>query len=147
MSRGFGAVQRRILDDLKRNTNDPLDDFANGYRSWTTVQDLACPGDFTEPTRAQVEATRRAVLKLEAAGLVDVLCVRRRVTSRYVASYGIPWADVTKEYRVTEANRMLLAARLSLSPEHEQAYRAAADKRQRERAAFDAALLKKHGLR
>ena len=89
MSRGMGAVQRRILKRLPQNTADPLDDFWEdlqgiGHRSWTTVLELA--GE--NPTRAQIESTRRAVLKLHAAGLVDINYVRRRVPASTSAPTG-----------------------------------------------------------
>lgn len=105
MSRGLGAVQRRILEQLRHNTVDPIEedrnysqsvremaaafarvspaDWGTGvgvgcdidtYRaSYTTVLELA--GD--NATRSQIESTRRAVLKLKAAGLVDVEHVSR----------------------------------------------------------------------
>ena len=73
-------MQRRILEQLKANTADPLDDHhTNDYASWTTVLELA--GE--NATRAQVESTRRAVLKLAAAGLVDRLWIDRMVTSAH----------------------------------------------------------------
>lgn len=95
MSRGLGAVQRRIIEQLKLNNADPAeDDDIHGplaFPSWTTILDLAGEG----ATRAQIESTRRAVRKLEAAGLVETRHVfgrgrERPLRSSRVCSYGDP---------------------------------------------------------
>lgn len=105
MSRGHGAVQRRILAQLKLNTNDPAADSVHdstlAFASWTTVLDLAGEG----ATRAQIESTRRAVLKLAAEGLVETRHVFGRGRER---PYRHPnsWLGKTSPW--------LLAARLSV---------------------------------
>jgi hypothetical protein len=120
MSRGLGAVQRRVLEQLRENTADPLNDFTDDYRtryrSWTPVLTLA--GD--DATRSQIESVRRAVNKLHAAGLVAVCLLRRQVASRYVFSFG--WQGGGLQYSDTTASRMLLCARLTLPPDVQLAY-------------------------
>ncbi|WP_156763450.1 hypothetical protein [Mycobacterium scrofulaceum] len=97
-----------MLEQLKLNMADPADDcYANGYASWTTILDLAGGG----AARAQIESTRRAVLKLAASGLVETRYVRRQrpVRSTRLAAYG----DPCRLYRVHvhRVNPLLLAAR------------------------------------
>ena len=120
MSRGHGAVQRRILEQLKLNTNDPAADHrlhpTLAFASWTTVLDLAGDG----ASRAQIESTRRAVLKLAAEGSVETRHVHGRgrerpLRSNRVCSYGDPYGRL---YRVHDegstTSPWLLAARLSV---------------------------------
>lgn len=131
MSRGLGAVQRRILEQLKLNTNDPAADSRLDapvwFASWTTVLDLAGPG----ATRAQIESTRRAVRKLEAAGLVEVRHVwgrgrERPIRSSRMCTYGDPYGRLYPVHdEGATTSPWLLAARLSVegvptagSPQH-----------------------------
>jgi len=121
MSRGPGAVQRRILEQLKLNPHNPADDAGNRdlhFASWTTVLDLAGPG----ATRAQIESTRRAVRKLQAAGMIQVGYVFGRGRERPTRNPN-SWSGTTSPW--------LLAARLCvenvptsgrsqrLTPEHQ----------------------------
>ena len=120
MSRGHGAVQRRILDKLKLNTNDPAaDDLFHptlAFASWTTVLDLAGDG----ATRAQIESTRRAVLKLAAEGLVETRHVfgrgrERPLRSSRMCSYGDPYGRLYPVHdEGSTTSPWLLAARLSV---------------------------------
>lgn len=116
MSRGLGAVQRRVLDELGTSTADPMDDW-DGLsfpgRSWTYVGDLAwrMNGD-SRPTRSQVESIRRAVLKLVDAGRADVMYVRRTVTGHYAPSRSRP-----RELVSTTVDKMVLAARIKPDPD------------------------------
>ena len=120
MSRGHGAVQRRILEQLKLNTNDPAaDDRLHptlAFASWTTVLDLAGDG----ATRAQIESIRRAVLKLAAEGLVETRHVRGRgrerpLRSNRVCSYGDPYGRLYPVHdEGSTTSPWLLAARLSV---------------------------------
>jgi hypothetical protein len=103
MSRGLGAVQRRVLEQLKLNTADPMDDWDNGFPSWMSAAELA--GD--SASRSGIESVRRAVIKLDAAGLVETLLVSRRVPS------AIPQRD----QRVAKVQRYVLVARLPLEGE------------------------------
>jgi hypothetical protein len=68
MSKGYGAVQRRVLAKLAENQVDPLSELDTPpyFQSWTPLSDLA-----NEDDRAETEATRRAVKKLAAAGVVE----------------------------------------------------------------------------
>jgi hypothetical protein len=71
VSRGLGAVQREVLQQL-----DIPD-----IEAWTTVAELAGAG----ATRARIESVRRAVLGMRDAGLVDVTYVprmRRQLAAR-----------------------------------------------------------------
>lgn len=131
MSRGLGVVQRRILEQLKLNTANRDDEcrFTGplAFPSWTTVLDLAGVG----ASRARIESTRRAVLKLAALGLVETRHVfgrgrERPLRSSRVCSYGDPYGRL---YRVHDEDSTtspwLLAARLSVenvtpaqSPQH-----------------------------
>jgi hypothetical protein len=122
MSRGLGKVQRQVLDTLGTNMIDPMTDFdgaaGDRYQSWTTVLELATAlGDGGEPSRALVESVRRAVLKLQAAELVEVLYIRREVASPGINS----WKG--------SVNRMLLAARLPLEPALAPRWRGGFDRR------------------
>ncbi len=104
MSRGLGVVQRRVLEQLKLNTADPAEDRLNGpvaFPSWTTVLDLAGAG----ATRAQIESTRRAVVKLAALGMVETRHVFGRGRER-------PYRN-PNSFRGT-TSPWLLAARLSV---------------------------------
>lgn len=74
MSRGLGAVQRRILERLKLNEADPVHDATNGTSAWTTIAELA-----ERQSRTDLESTRRAVKTLAAAGLVETSYVRLRL--------------------------------------------------------------------
>jgi hypothetical protein len=62
MSRGHGAVQRRVLEQLKDT-------------DWVWLRDLA-GDDWTD--RSHYESTRRAVDKLASAGMVET---QRRTTN------------------------------------------------------------------
>jgi hypothetical protein len=95
MSKGLGARQRAILAKLAEHRDNPPDytpqrfarlpngrlgmqdipahewsehmhDMVRQRREWTTVQQLAHPG-----TASDIESTRRAVHKLETAGLIE----------------------------------------------------------------------------
>jgi hypothetical protein len=121
------VVQRRILDTLQRHrAYDPMQDWTNGFASWLSMSELAG----TE-NRSAMESTRRAVLKLNAAGLVDVLLVRRYVRATY------------RDYS-EDVSRMLLVARMPLEGAVQDAWQADHDARterhRRDRAAFRAAL-------
>lgn len=132
MSRGLGVVQRRILEQLKLNTANRDDECRYtgplAFPSWTTVLDLAGAG----ATRARIESTRRAVLKLAALGLVETRHVfgrgrERPLRSSRVARYGCPYGGLYPVYPSGggTTSPWLLAARLSVennpisgSPQH-----------------------------
>jgi hypothetical protein len=103
-----------------------MEDWTNGFASWLSMSELAG----TE-NRSAMESTRRAVLKLNAAGLVDVLLVRRYVRATY------------RDYS-EDVSRMLLVARMPLEGAVRDAWQADHDARterdRRDRAAFRAAL-------
>jgi hypothetical protein len=124
MSRGHGDVQRRVLEQLKLNTADPMNDWDNRFASWTTVQELA--GD--DATRAQIESTRRAVLKLDDDGLVDVLYVHCPVPAAGRVQYGRPHPRTV--------NRLVLVARLPLEPELQQQWQAIYEAHREKRRRF-----------
>jgi hypothetical protein len=79
MSRGLGRRQREIVDGLTRcregrerrgQNTDAWFWWANGLGCTKRVEEGL--DDWAEPTRAEVEATRRAIRTLEARGLVEV---------------------------------------------------------------------------
>jgi hypothetical protein len=120
VSRGLGVVQRRILEQLKLNTanRDDQDELTGPlwFASWTTVLDLAGAG----ATRARIESTRRAVLKLAAEGLVETRHVfgrgrERPMRSGRMARYGSPYG-LCPVYPggIGKTSPLLLAARLSV---------------------------------
>ncbi|MCU1699427.1 MAG: hypothetical protein JWR34_5490 [Mycobacterium sp.] len=91
-------IQRRILDKLAKNANDPLQDWDNGFASWTTIIELAGK----TPNRAEIESMRRAAVKLADIGMIEVTEIPRQVYSD------------TLQQRV---ERSVLAARLPLRGE------------------------------
>jgi hypothetical protein len=103
MSRGLGAIQRHILDQLATNTADHTED-RPGDASWTFLVDLV--GE--NATRAQVESARRAMRSLERAGLVKVSHGDRKVP----CSTSLMW-DGT-------ARRAHMKVRLAAAPEIEE---------------------------
>jgi hypothetical protein len=70
VSKGRGAVQRRILAELAENTADPRADYDTPpcYQSWTRMADLARAAD--------LGSKRRALRGLVAAGLVETMLLR-----------------------------------------------------------------------
>jgi hypothetical protein len=76
VSRGLGAVQRRILDQLASVPN---------IDAWTPIVDLACGTG-----RAEIESTRQSVRRLEAAGEVEATLVNRRSGHMLLAAR-LPW--------------------------------------------------------
>ncbi|VEG42741.1 Uncharacterised protein [Mycolicibacterium flavescens] len=91
-------MQRTVLKRLRANTADPMCDWDNDFASWTSITELAGSID-----RTRVESTRRAVLKLEAAGLVDTLIVWREV------DYWYP-----RWLRPSKTSRQMLVARIRI---------------------------------
>jgi hypothetical protein len=87
MSKGYGAIQRRLLDTLAVNDADPFDDeydydgrlvLVDRPSSWTLLTDLAgC-----DATPSQFESTRRALAKLADAGVVQLYWVLDRRAGR-----------------------------------------------------------------
>ena len=80
MSRGHGAIQRKILDLLFRHSLQPRPDHERD--TYLSVFDLAeemTPDDQEYLDNARIESIRRAVKKLEAEGEVETrtLLVRR----------------------------------------------------------------------
>jgi hypothetical protein len=77
MSRGLGRRQRDILAKLADHRD--LNHYTNRPAQWVTVRELAGlhVGDPYGCHASEVEATRRALRGLEAAGLVEVRLVRR----------------------------------------------------------------------
>ena len=73
MSKGYGAIQRRVLAKLAENTADPLEDeratlsyrTEANTRSWTPLSDLAVDG-----THSAIESARRALYRLAEDGVV-----------------------------------------------------------------------------
>lgn len=64
VSRGFGAAQRFVLEQLAEGREaDPL--------AWVSARELAERRAGGVPSRSEVEAVRRAIRRLAAAGLVD----------------------------------------------------------------------------
>lgn len=124
-------MQRGILERLKLNTNDPMQDFNSRFASFTDIATLASAiytDEEQEPTRAQIESTRRAVLKLRNAGLVETFWVQRQIKP----AHGY-W----------KIERQLLVARLPLDGEVGKKWRATWDERQalRRRALIQYGLL------
>lgn len=77
MSRGQGSQQRAVIDMLMAHASshpaagdDPM---AGTFTSWRSVVEMAGPGS----TRSSRESIRRAVLSLAAAGVVQVMYVRK----------------------------------------------------------------------
>lgn len=97
-SKGLGATQRRILDALAANSNDPLRDWENGFASWASINELAG----NAATRAEVESTRRAAVKLADIGMIDLAEIPRNVHSGSLQR---------------QVERTVLAARLPLGAE------------------------------
>ncbi|KWX20552.1 hypothetical protein AFM11_29555 [Mycolicibacterium wolinskyi] len=97
-SKGLGVVQRRILDMLARNMNDPMQDWNSGFASWTPIIELAGP----TANRAEVESMRRAAVKLADIGMIDVTEIPRQV-----------YSDALQQ----RIERSVLAARLPLQGE------------------------------
>jgi hypothetical protein len=123
MSRGLGAVQRSVIARLRANTAHPMDDWDNEFASWTSMADLAGSVD-----RAKVESTRRAVLKLEEAGLVETLLVWRNVPL-------LPYSS----WRSRTVVRQLLVARIPPPDQINQRWRSEFEARnERSRHALDA---------
>jgi hypothetical protein len=77
VSRGLGRRQREILARLAGHRD--LNRYTDRPPQWVTVRELAGLGaaDPYGCHAPEVEATRRAVRGLEAAGLVEVRLVRR----------------------------------------------------------------------
>ena len=70
MSKGYGAVQRAILEELAANTADQQADYDAPpcYQSWTPMAALARGAD--------PESKRRALRRLAEAGLVETMLLR-----------------------------------------------------------------------
>lgn len=88
-------IQRRILDALAKNAVDPLKDWDNGFASWTAVAELAGK----RANRAEIESIRRAAIKLEQLGMIELTEVPRLVSSETLSQ---------------PVTRAVLAARLPL---------------------------------
>jgi hypothetical protein len=155
MSKGHGVTQRAILayldaqprqhdhfgwrDGMMRTTTYP-------WPRWTTIKSLAhsiaYPDEndgWTEPTRAQVESTRRAAMRLNDEGLAEVATISVRGTAHYRAPRGEPWYGEMVE---RDADRWQLAIRPVLTEEERAAE--VADRTQRQRLA--AAMVRAAGL-
>jgi aspartate aminotransferase-like enzyme len=83
MSRGHGWIEQAILKHQK----EQHERFPHPYPRWQTLRDVAHgifypwqDDEYTPPTRAQIESTRRAVKRLAAEGLIE--CQRRHWDNR-----------------------------------------------------------------
>ena len=85
MSKGLGKRQRDILAKLAEHRDNPPDYnarlwheyYRDKYPAWMTVKELAGFKPYERFRWSHVELTRRAVRKLEAAGLVETRLIWR----------------------------------------------------------------------
>ena len=85
MSKGLRKRQRDILAKLAEHRDNPPDYnarlwheyYRDKYPTWMTVKELAGINPYERFRWSDVELTRRAVRKLEAAGLVETRLIWR----------------------------------------------------------------------
>lgn len=143
MSKGHGATQRAILEYLdaqprQHNYFGWRDGFMREttypWPRWTTIKSLAhaiaYPDEhdgWTEPTRAQIESTRRAAIRLGAEGVAEVATICRTTRTHRRAPRGEPFYGEMIE---DDAGRWHLAIRPVLTEDEQSAEVADRTKRQ-----------------